>query len=1162
MKRTIFFIYIALIGVFIVCGQSGPVFQINNGNIGVDQIELDSASFSVFNNNRTAANPISKKNLSTWLYAAPIVNYNTNNSMDSVRAIKYDGNFLYICFPTFIMKVNNNPVPSTVWTYSNTQFSTIPIPSVSNSIARFMNMDLRNDTLFVLFNDGAIRPMLLNKNTGNVISNYSFHNTGIFVSLSSVPCIKTVDMKIIGSKIFVYGTIQTTLNHFGMKVFSFDISTGNFNYSYPLFNSYTANNTGFVNDIAFYNKKIYVGGSFGLVDGNFRKSLAVFDENFNLLGDDIPYTVFDNTTELQGIRRLRVYGNLLVTLGVYHSINNAVISGTNVPRFNLNYFNLNTKTILPLETSSLVAQYFICSKVELKLSHLYLYCCASPFVSTNYSSLLYMPPMSYGNHILYPGSNSLSTNSFVTLCAPDNGSMTFTAPIKYHCQVGIPSNLIANTWSYSGTGVTIVPLANGTKAKLILAPGATSGTLSVFGVNSSGLVSETMKLYVNINQKPNVTASFLNSDSITCKTQKIPITFSMNPVSAYTPTWTCPDNTFKYNMNDSTKKYLPGYYKITIKGNNGCFNSDSIYAKLDTLKPNLTLPLSQVYIKCVPDSSLLQGTTTSTGSIIYWRHALSNTIHYQPNYVKTIGNYYMIAKTFYNGCKDSSLYQVKDKSAKPNSKLLSHLYASPLIPIDTITCYTNSVSINAGSDTLNTNIQWRDITSNTFSANPVSINTQGNFKLYVTRSDNGCADSSKIAFVAQNNSIPGLTILNPNQTLNCSVNTVTLNAITTNTAVNLKWISPSTNTLSNPAFVNSTGKYYIHALDPTNGCFKKDSITVIQTNSLLVNAGKDTSVCKNNPVNLGAVALGTLSNITYSWSQGSTSANITTATNITKNFIVTATGPNSCIGFDTVKVFIPADIKDSIVTFQNCDNTQFGSITAFASGGIAPYKYSINNGNSFSTSNTFTNLPFGNYSVWIKDSIGCLKTVSASINGNSNLPTPKFIASTFNFRSDTIVLVDLSDPRPDSVQWQLPSSMTKIGGSMFSPLIHTADTGSFIITLKSFYGTCILSTSKTIRIAPNDSIYATASNLNGLKSVVLYPNPNTGTFTVAIEFYKKQNASIQVWDASPYKHFQQNFQESTLISLPISLTQLTNGTYILRVVGEFDSRNITFIINK
>lgn len=52
-----------------------------------------------------------------------------------------------------------------------------------------------------------------------------------------------------------------------------------------------------------------------------------------------------------------------------------------------------------------------------------------------------------------------------------------------------------------------------------------------------------------------------------------------------------------------------------------------------------------------------------------------------------------------------------------------------------------------------------------------------------------------------------------------------------------------------------------------------------------------------------------------------------------------------------------------------------GTIQVFRSGGVGPYMYSLNNVN-YSSSNIFTGLPGGNYTVWVKDSKGCRASLS------------------------------------------------------------------------------------------------------------------------------------------------------------------------------------------
>jgi hypothetical protein len=276
--------------------------------------------------------------------------------------------------------------------------------------------------------------------------------------------------------------------------------------------------------------------------------------------------------------------------------------------------------------------------------------------------------------------------------------------------------------------------------------------------------------------------------------------------------------------------------------------------------------------------------------------------------------------------------------------------------------------------------------------------------------------------------------------------------------------------------------------------------------------------------------------------------------------VVTANGPAACVGYDTVIVNIPSDIVDSIVTAKSCSGNN-GSISVYASGSIPPYKYSLD-GNPFSSQSTFTNLPFATYTVIIKDSLACTRSNTADLNQLSNSIAPVFIASTQNFKGDTVVFIDLTVPRADSVNWILPSVASIIGGDMFDPVVVFSDTGSFPVTLQAFYTGCMTSSTKIIKIIPADSAYATLTNANGIKILNLYPNPNSGQFTVQLEFYKKQNCSVQVWDSSPQKYFQQNFLDADVLNIPVNISQLQNGTYILRVTGEYAAKTVYFVISK
>jgi large repetitive protein len=59
-----------------------------------------------------------------------------------------------------------------------------------------------------------------------------------------------------------------------------------------------------------------------------------------------------------------------------------------------------------------------------------------------------------------------------------------------------------------------------------------------------------------------------------------------------------------------------------------------------------------------------------------------------------------------------------------------------------------------------------------------------------------------------------------------------------------------------------------------------------------------------------------------------------------------------------------------------------GGITISAVGGTAPYTYSIDNGQTFSSANVFSQLRNGNYTVVVRDSAGSTISRQATVTAD------------------------------------------------------------------------------------------------------------------------------------------------------------------------------------
>jgi gliding motility-associated-like protein len=117
-------------------------------------------------------------------------------------------------------------------------------------------------------------------------------------------------------------------------------------------------------------------------------------------------------------------------------------------------------------------------------------------------------------------------------------------------------------------------------------------------------------------------------------------------------------------------------------------------------------------------------------------------------------------------------------------------------------------------------------------------------------------------------------------------------------------------TISNPLVnTNATTTYYLHVKD-ANGCtsLKADTVTVVVTPPLQVDAGKDTTIVMNQPYQMSSTLVG-YSNIgaTFLWTpsfglNNSAIQNPIATINVPTTYVVQITTPAGCKGLDTVKL--------------------------------------------------------------------------------------------------------------------------------------------------------------------------------------------------------------------------------------------------------------------
>lgn len=182
--------------------------------------------------------------------------------------------------------------------------------------------------------------------------------------------------------------------------------------------------------------------------------------------------------------------------------------------------------------------------------------------------------------------------------------------------------------------------------------------------------------------------------------------------------------------------------------------------------------------------------------------------------------------------------------------------------------------------------------------------------------------------------------------------------------------------------------YTINVLPATNSCDSFDIVSISSTDL----------ACSNSDGTATITVTGGTAPISYQVVNWTTGQFFTSTNGIFSNlpagsYNVLVSDANNCspscggsgftIGGNVVPLVATATATDvacpsnSTNVRNNANNT--GSVSVTATGGTAPYMYSIDGGNSFQNSSDFLNLTAGTYTVIVMDDNGCSQTVTATV---------------------------------------------------------------------------------------------------------------------------------------------------------------------------------------
>lgn len=234
--------------------------------------------------------------------------------------------------------------------------------------------------------------------------------------------------------------------------------------------------------------------------------------------------------------------------------------------------------------------------------------------------------------------------------------------------------------------------------------------------------------------------------------------------------------------------------------------------------------------------------------------------------------------------------------------------------------------------------------------------------------------------------------------------------------------SPYTYTWSNLStnadlFGLEAGTYSV-VIHDANSCSKSGSYTVSQPDALLISETHSNILCYGNSNGSASITVsGGTSPYTYLWSNGQTSNSLSSLS--AGQYSVTIFDDNNCQNTQSFNITSPTQLLVSQINGVNveCNGTETGSINLDITGGVMPYYYSWNSGD---TTQDLSNIAAGTYIVTITDANGCIKTASQNITEPNALTLATSIVTDITCKGDdngTITVTVTGGISPYSYAW-------------------------------------------------------------------------------------------------------------------------------------------------
>ena len=351
----------------------------------------------------------------------------------------------------------------------------------------------------------------------------------------------------------------------------------------------------------------------------------------------------------------------------------------------------------------------------------------------------------------------------------------------------------------------------------------------------------------------------------------------------------------------------------------------------------------------------------------------------------------------------------------------------------------------------------------------------------------------------------------------------------------------------------TSGTYTVTVTDNANGCkIISKPVTLIDPAKVEVvltsrsSSGFDIACQGSNEGKINVHVRGGVGEYTYEWSNGATTKDLSTVS--AGNYTVVVKDGATCPAKATISLKEPA--RKMVVIPQvkqiTCDNTT-GAIDLKVEGGVAPYSYSWN---TSATSSSVDGLQSGEYSVTVRDALGCEVTETVELKPYDL--DVKLIAEKNTLyageQKSTMLSVEASGGKEGyTYKWSAADGLADVSNG--KAVVSPSSTTEYAVTVTDGLG-CSATASVSVRVVDMAASSKEPRVIVSSGRIRVTPNPSTGIFNVVLEGFDPGKAEIRILDGNGKQVLDKQLEVvSQQQVVPFNLVRHARGLYFIQVIA-------------